>query len=75
VEHCNICKRRLDQPDDETTRNCGDCLKCMADVAEDPDCQHSMAAIAWRSISDDVKYCVYGATDDAMRLDKYFEEN
>lgn len=39
TETCNICKRLLDDPKDPTTENCGgDCLRCMAEFAEDPDC-------------------------------------
>lgn len=38
-ETCSICKRLLDDPKDPTTENCGgDCLRCMAEFAEDPDC-------------------------------------
>jgi hypothetical protein len=36
---CQICGRLLDNPDDPFSRDCGgDCLYCMATVAEDPDC-------------------------------------
>lgn len=39
TEVCNICNRLLDDPKDPTTENCGgDCLRCMAEFAEDPDC-------------------------------------
>lgn len=37
---CNICGCVLNQPDEPDTKDCGgDCLRCMAEVAEDPDCQ------------------------------------
>ena len=43
---CGICKRPLDDPSDPTTKSCGgDCLKCMAEVAGDPDCIVSMQNI------------------------------
>lgn len=36
---CSICKRSLNDPNDPTTEDCGgDCLKCMAEIAEDLDC-------------------------------------
>lgn len=39
TEVCSICNRLLDDPKDPTTENCGgDCLRCMAEFAEDPDC-------------------------------------
>lgn len=42
---CSICKRPLNDPSDPTTENCGgDCLRCMAEVAEDPDCIKRLAA-------------------------------
>jgi len=46
-EVCSICKRELDNPKDPTTRNCGgDCLKCMAEIGQDPDCIKAMNKIA-----------------------------
>jgi hypothetical protein len=37
---CNICGCVLDQADEPDTKDCGgDCLRCMSEVAEDPDCQ------------------------------------
>lgn len=39
VERCSICGCQLDAPADPTSRSCGgDCLSCMALVAEDPAC-------------------------------------
>lgn len=39
MEWCNICKRQLNNPDDPVSEDCGgDCLHCMATIAEDPDC-------------------------------------
>lgn len=39
VERCSICGCQLDAPADPTSRDCGgDCLSCMALVAEDPAC-------------------------------------
>lgn len=46
VERCNICGVVMDQPDLPETKNCGgDCLKCMAEIGEDPDCINAMWAI------------------------------
>jgi hypothetical protein len=46
MANCNICKRPLDDPSDPTTEDCGgDCLRCMAEVAEDPDCIERLAAL------------------------------
>lgn len=40
VRYCNICKRALDNPADPTTKDCGgDCLRCMAEIGDDPECQ------------------------------------
>lgn len=40
---CNICKRPMNKDDDPTSENCGgDCLRCMADHAGDPDCKAKM---------------------------------
>ncbi len=37
-EHCHVCNKLMDQPDDPSSRNCGgDCRACMAE-AGDPDC-------------------------------------
>lgn len=39
MNKCNICEVELDQPGKIETCNCGgDCLMCMAIIAEDPDC-------------------------------------
>lgn len=47
--HCQICGVPLDQPDKPETLDCGgDCLKCMADVAGDPDCIEAMEEIEAR---------------------------
>lgn len=40
---CSICKRPMDDPADPTTANCGgDCLRCMAEIGEDPGCIAAM---------------------------------
>lgn len=45
MKECLTCHRILDDPDDETTRNCGgECLRCMA-AAGDPDCIKSLRKI------------------------------
>ena len=36
--YCKICKIELNTPNPETEDHGGDCLKCMALIAEDPDC-------------------------------------
>lgn len=42
---CKICKRKLNNPSDPTTRDCGgDCLRCMAECG-DPDCIKEMNRI------------------------------
>lgn len=39
MSNCNICKRPMDDPNVRGSRDCGgDCLRCMALFAEDPDC-------------------------------------
>jgi len=39
TEKCQYCKRLLDDPKDPTTKDCGgDCLRCMGEIFEDPDC-------------------------------------
>lgn len=44
-EHCNICGRRLNNPADPFSEDCGgDCLLCMAE-AGDPECQKAVDAI------------------------------
>lgn len=51
--NCSICKRLLNDPKDPTTQDCGgDCLRCMAEVGEDPDCIQAMAAVT----DGDVRY-------------------
>lgn len=49
--NCNICRRALNVPDDDTTLDCGgDCLRCMADIGDDPDCIAAMDKLdpGWR---------------------------
>lgn len=44
--NCHYCKRKLDNPEDPTTVDCGgDCVKCMAEIAGDPDCVAEMERI------------------------------
>jgi hypothetical protein len=46
MEQCKICKRLLNNADDPLSEDCGgDCLSCMATVAEDPDCIEAMNRI------------------------------
>ncbi len=48
-DKCKICGRELDHPNDPTTKDCGgDCLKCMAEIGEDPDCIAVMEKITRR---------------------------
>lgn len=50
--NCLICRRELDQPDKPDTKNCGgDCLRCMAEVGDDPECIAEMDRISlnWRT--------------------------
>ncbi len=36
---CSFCKRLLDNAEDPYSVDCGgDCVKCMAEVVQDPDC-------------------------------------
>jgi hypothetical protein len=43
---CNICKRPMGDLNDATTEDCGgDCLKCMAELVQDPDCMLGMLKI------------------------------
>lgn len=43
---CNICGTKLNVPEDPTSGDCGgDCLRCMAEIGEDPDCIRSMRAL------------------------------
>ena len=52
-KRCLICRRLLDQPDDETTLDCGgDCLRCMAEIGEDPDCIKALPEIEARRRKD-----------------------
>ena len=38
IKNCQICLKRLDT-DNPLREDCGgDCLECMADIVEDPDC-------------------------------------
>ena len=51
-DKCKICGVILNSPKDPTTRDCGgDCLRCMATVADDPDCLQEMY-----TITEDVRY-------------------
>jgi hypothetical protein len=44
--NCNICKQILNQPGKPWLRDCGgDCLKCMALIAHDPDCLRALKAM------------------------------
>ncbi len=44
--YCRICKRRLNSLSDFSTLDCGgDCLRCMAEIGEDPDCIKAMEKI------------------------------
>jgi hypothetical protein len=53
---CGICKRPLDDPNDPTTLSCGgDCLKCMAEVVEDPDCVVGMLHIQIEALTAEVE--------------------
>lgn len=46
INHCNICKKYLDQEEHPETRDCGgDCLECMARYGDDPDCIKAMAEL------------------------------
>ena len=39
LKQCKICGRELDNPNDPYSEDCGgDYPKCMADIAQDPDC-------------------------------------
>jgi hypothetical protein len=42
--HCHICGCILDDPVRPLESNAcgGDCLKCMAEVGEDPDCRRAL---------------------------------
>jgi hypothetical protein len=45
-QHCTICGRRLNDPDDPLSRDLGgDCLACMAIIGEDPDAINSLEQI------------------------------
>jgi hypothetical protein len=59
AERCQLCKRVLDDPADATTRNCGgDCLKCMAEIGEDPDCIRALREITKAgNFSDEAPFC------------------
>lgn len=68
---CTICEGPLDDPGDPATRSCGgDCLRCMAVVAEDPDAIRGMKDDVpgwWDSLDDTTK----GRYQETM--DGYFE--
>lgn len=54
---CAICKRPLDEPDDPFSRDCGgDCLGCMANIADDPDCIIAYHKLLAEGKVDHVKY-------------------
>jgi len=75
VADCNICKRKLDNPEDDYSTDCGgDCVWCMAVVAEDPDCIESVAKIAWSNMVDAARWQTYGITKELDFLDKYFKD-
>ena len=39
MSNCSFCKQELNQPDIPQSLGCGgDCLKCMSEIVEDPDC-------------------------------------
>lgn len=50
-QYCKICKRELNNPHDPTSKDCGgDCLQCMATVAEDPEAIAAIERInEWKS--------------------------
>lgn len=49
-DRCNVCKRKLNQVNDSSTKNCGgDCLKCKAE-AGDPDAMREMDIIENHSL-------------------------
>jgi hypothetical protein len=51
MDRCKLCRRLLDNPDDPLSGDCGgDCLYCMATIAEDPDCIASVELILGRPI-------------------------
>jgi len=51
-KRCHICKRKLNNPHDRSTQDCGgDCLRCMA-WAGDPDCIARLKTIEEQAISD-----------------------
>ena len=40
LSKCRICKKLLNQKDDPTSGDCGgDCLQCMSEIGDDPDCK------------------------------------
>ncbi len=44
--NCNFCKRPLSNDPKSDAYDCGgDCLRCMAEIAEDPDCIIRIAEI------------------------------
>jgi hypothetical protein len=46
VRYCRVCSRQLNVAAKPESRDCGgDCLKCMADIGQDPDCIAAMNAL------------------------------
>ena len=44
--NCSICGRTLNDPLVPESLDCGgDCLKCMAEIGEDPECVYAMRKI------------------------------
>jgi hypothetical protein len=55
-EKCQYCKRLLDDPKDPTTKDCGgDCLRCMGEIFEDPECVIAMLNIRIEAQADALK--------------------
>ncbi len=43
MSNCSICKRELDVPGVPESLDCGgDCMKCMAEIGGDEDCQRAL---------------------------------
>lgn len=46
MARCKFCRRELNQPEFADTLDCGgDCLRCMAEIVEDPDCVEAIRAL------------------------------
>ncbi len=54
-KRCNICKRLLNDGTLESEDCGGDCLKCVADVGEDPECRSKLYGIKRCIKCDEVK--------------------